>query len=98
MSMEVSYESDDDFQCNFLSDISGGGLFIGTHDPLEINSKLTVCFHVPGISDSLVIRGTVVWVRGVEGGFKPGMGVRFDEMKPEDRRRLDNYLAEQKKI
>ena len=98
LSMEVTYETGDDFQDDFLSDISSGGLFIGTPDPLEINTKLTVCFHVPGISDSVMVKGTVVWVRNLEGGFKPGMGIRFDEMEPEDRRKLDNYLAEQKKV
>ena len=94
LSMEVTYESEDDFQDSFLSDVSGGGLFIGTHDPLEINTKLTVCFHVPGISNSLMVKGTVVWVRGFESGLNPGMGVRFDHMEPEDQEKLDQYLAE----
>lgn len=98
VSMEVTYDSGDDFQHNFLSDLGGGGIFIGTPDPLEINTKLTVCFHVPGISDSFMAKGTVVWIRGVEGGFKPGMGVRFDEMESEDRQRLDRYLADQEKV
>ena len=98
ISMEVTYETGDDFQDNFLSDISSGGLFIGTHDPLEINTKLTVCFHVPGVSDSFMVKGTVVWVRGIEGGFRPGMGVRFDEMEAEDRLRLNQYLEEQNKV
>ena len=45
-----------------------------------------------------MVKGTVVWVRGLEGGFRPGMGVRFDEMEPEDRLRLNQYLEEQNKV
>jgi uncharacterized protein (TIGR02266 family) len=93
LAMEVTYESGDEFMSSFLSDIGGGGVFIGTHDPLEPGTTLRLCFHIPGFTDSLMVSGTVVWVRGLETGYKPGMGVRFDEMEPEDRERLDRYLA-----
>lgn len=98
ISMEVTYESGDDFLSSFLSDVSGGGVFIGTPKPLELDTQLRICFHVPGISESLMVNGTVVWVRELESSFKPGMGVRFDEIDPEDRKRLDQYLEEQKKV
>ena len=63
VSLEITYESGDDFMSSFLSDISGGGVFIGTSNPMGINTRLKVCFHVPGISESLLATGTVAWVR-----------------------------------
>jgi len=61
---------------------------------MEINTRLQVCFHIPGIIDSILITGTVIWVRDFESSDEPGMGVRFDEMSPGDREKLDQFLAE----
>ena len=92
ISLEITYESGVDFLCSFLSDIGEGGVFISTSIPLEVNTQLRICFHIPGISKSLMVIGTVVWVRELENSSKPGMGIRFDEMEPEDRQRLDQFL------
>ena len=97
LAMEVTYESGDDFRSSFLSDISGGGVFIGTTEPLEPDTRLRICFHIPGFSNSLMVTGTVVWVRDLDSNYKPGMGVRFDEIEPGDRERLDQYLEEHSK-
>jgi len=94
IALAITYESGDDFLSSFLTDISGGGVFIGTTKPMEISTRLQVCFHIPGISDSMLVTGTVVWVRNLESSDNPGMGVRFDEMEPGDRERLDHFLAE----
>ena len=97
LSLDVTYESGDDFLSSFLSNISSDGVFIETPKPLELNTRLRVCFHIPGISESMVVAGTVVWVRDLESSYKPGMGIRFDEMEPEDRERLDRFLADYRK-
>ena len=94
VSLEITYESGADFLTSFLSDVGGGGVFIGTHRPMELNTRLQVCFHIPGITESLLATGTVVWVRDLDSSDKPGMGVRFDEMAPGDREKLDKFLAE----
>ena len=94
VSLEITYESGDDFVSSFLSDISGGGLFIGTSNPMGVNTRLKVCFHVPGISESLLATGTVAWVRDSASSDKPGMGVRFDEMEPGDQEKLDQFFSE----
>jgi len=93
ISLEITYESGVDFICSFLSDIGEGGVFISTPNPLEVNTQLRICFHIPGMSDSLLVLGTVVWVRTLDESYKPGMGIRFDEMEPADRKRLDHFLA-----
>ncbi len=97
IALGITYESREDFLSSFLSDISGGGVFIGTPNPMEINTRLNVCFHIPGISESLLAAGTVVWARDLKSSDKPGMGVRFDEMEPGDRERLDQFLSEHEK-
>jgi len=96
ISLEITYESGDEFLSSFLTDISGGGVFIGTSNPMKVNTRLKVCFHVPGISESLLATGTVAWARDSEGSDNPGMGVRFDEMEPGDQEKLDRFFSEHK--
>jgi len=97
LSMEVTYESGSDFLSSFLSNISSDGVFIETPKPLEVNTRLRVHFHVPEMGNPLTITGTVVWAREIEESHQPGMGVRFDEMMPEDSERLNRFLAEYRK-
>lgn len=94
LSIEVTYEDREAFISSFLSDVSGGGVFIATGKPLEVGTRMQICFHVPGVTDSFMATVTVVWVSGGEGVKNPGMGVRFDEMDPKERQRLDEFLEE----
>ena len=93
LSIEVTYEFGDEFIFSYLFDISGGGVFIQTEKPLDPGIEAQFCFHVPGLSDAFLVKGTVAWTQHDEENGNPGMGVRFDEMKPEDRERLDNFLS-----
>ena len=94
LEMEVTYESGDAFISSFLFDINGGGVFIQTSEPLDPGSRLGICFHVPGMSDSFLVDATVVWTQDSGSSSRPGMGVRFEEMGPGDRQRLEGFLRE----
>ena len=97
LSLDVTYESGNDFLSSFLSNISSDGVFIETPRPLEVNTQLRIRFHVPEMEESLGVEGTVVWVREIEDSLQPGMGIRFEGMDPDDRKRLDRFLAEYRK-
>lgn len=92
VSMEVTYQSGDEFVSSYLHDISGGGVYIKTSDPPEAETQLNICFHVPGLSDSFLVDVTVMWSQDSEASENPGMGVRFDRMEPGDRQRLSSFL------
>jgi uncharacterized protein (TIGR02266 family) len=95
ISLEISFDSGEQVLSSYLFDIGEGGIFIGTPQPLEQGSPVRLCFHLPGLSNSLVIMGTVIWQQGTENSSSPGMGVRFDEISDDDRECLDAFLMEQ---
>ena len=63
--------------------IGGGGLFIESHTPLPVGTKLAMEFSLPEKSGEwLPAKGTVAWVcpKADQYTFSPGMGVRFTEI------------------
>ncbi len=95
ISLEVSFDSGEQVLSSYLFDIGEGGIFIGTPQPLEEGSPIRLCFHLPGLSNSLVIMGTVIWRQGTGDSSKPGMGIRFDDITDNDKECLDAFLMEQ---
>ncbi len=56
--------------------LSEGGMFVGTHDPLPEGSPIEIQFEVEGLR--IPLKGEVLWVRqSPDGGRPPGMGVRL---------------------
>jgi type IV pilus assembly protein PilZ len=63
--------------------IGGGGLFVESHNPLPVGTKLAMEFSLPQKPDQwLPAKGTVAWVcpKADQYTFSPGMGVRFTEV------------------
>ena len=68
--------------------IGGGGLFIESHTPPPVGTKLALEFSLPDKpSEWLPAKGLVAWVcpKADQYTFSPGMGVRFTEINPEIR-------------
>jgi uncharacterized protein (TIGR02266 family) len=78
VSLEVTFDSGEQVLSSYLFDIGEGGIFIGTPDPLEEGSPIRLCFHLPGMSNSLLVMGTVIWRQGSGDSSRPGMGIKFD--------------------
>lgn len=76
----------------FSTNLSGGGLFIATAQPLPIGTELEVSFQLPG---SVVIRARAVvrWIRGVTGVHTPGMGLQFIGLEEKDRAAIAAFIA-----
>ena len=71
--------------------IGGGGLFIESHSPLPVGTKLALEFSLPEQpSEWLPAKGLVAWVcpKADQYTFSPGMGVRFTEINPDIRNRV----------
>ena len=94
ISLEVTYEDGNEFISSYLFDISGGGVFIRTDEPLDPGRKVRVCFHVPDMANSVTATGTVAWSQDSKTNSRPGMGICFEEMDPGDRERLERFLRE----
>jgi uncharacterized protein (TIGR02266 family) len=95
ISLEVTFDSGEQVLSSYLFDMGEGGIFIGTPDPLEDGSPIRLCFHLPGMSNSLLVMGTVIWRQGSGDSSRPGMGIKFDDISSNDRERLDAFLMEQ---
>ena len=78
-----------------LNDISEGGMFIRSADPLKVGSHLDAVFKLNRLGDLMKISGTVVRVvhnRGEAGSMsKGGMGVKFHDISDEVRKSISNY-------
>ena len=78
-------------------DVSRGGIFIRTREPLPVGTRLKLDFQLVDTAPLFQGDGTVVWIRehdASRAGVTPGMGVRFDRLTPESQPTLDTILEE----
>src|SRR5262249_49983684 len=90
----------DQFIERYSVDVSQGGIFIRTKDPLAVGTQLRFEFQLQDASPLIAGEGTVVWTREFDPsrvGVAPGMGVRFDKLGPESLAVLDRILAQKNK-
>ena len=78
-----------------LNDISEGGMFIRSADPLKVGAEIDAAFKLNRLGDLMKISGTVVRVVHNSGeGGQPGaagMGVKFNDAPDEIKNRISNY-------
>jgi len=82
--------ADDTFLYASIANISAMGIFVKTIEPLAIGTRLMLTFEPPGY-EPFKLQGEVAWINALrEDGDNPnpGMGVRFVDLRPEDRERL----------
>ena len=86
----VDCVADDTFLYASISNISAMGIFVRTTDPASVGTRLMLAFEPPGY-ESFKLEGRVAWINAVRpdgDNPNPGMGVRFVNLRPEDRERL----------
>jgi uncharacterized protein (TIGR02266 family) len=73
-----------------INDISQGGLYIDTINPLPEGSSVCFQFKLPGdeSGDPVSGEGRVVWMVHMQ-----GMGIRITRLSDEDQARLKTYLS-----
>jgi len=75
--------------------IGGGGLFIESHTPLGVGTRVAIEFSLPeSPTEWLVAKGVVSWVcpKADQYTFSPGMGVRFTDIAADIRSRVLNLV------
>jgi type IV pilus assembly protein PilZ len=92
VSWDVDCETEDTFLYASIRNVSELGIFVMTHEPLEIGTRLMLRFASPGAEGSAFdLEGTVQWVnpvRALSENRNPGMGILFVNITPDDRERL----------
>jgi len=83
---------------SLMTNLSLGGAFVKTPHLLPPGTVTHLRFYVDEQEAPLSVVAEVVWTRrgSADGGLAapPGMGVRFQQVTPEDHRRLTRYLAQ----
>jgi uncharacterized protein (TIGR02266 family) len=87
----VDCETEDTFLYAYIANISDMGIFVKTDSPLPVGTRLVLRFAPPNVAEPFVLDGVVQWINPVKPlgeNLNPGMGIRFEGLKPEDRERL----------
>ena len=90
----LSMNTDHQFYTGFSEDIQEGGIFVATFEPKPKGSKVLVNFKLPG-GQPVTARGTVHFVREynpMNPEMAPGMGVKFSDLLPDDKKAIEKYL------
>ncbi|MFW6050196.1 MAG: TIGR02266 family protein [Myxococcota bacterium] len=93
-SISVDYSDGDHFLFAYIENISEMGIFIRTDDPLPVGTELSLRF-TPDGTDPLELEGEVVWVnpwRPEGENLNPGMGVRFQNLSPDQREQVVDFI------
>lgn len=87
---EVGYDHKGMHFLGRINDLSPGGMYIDTINPLPEGSAISFRFSLPGDESESPIsgEGQVVWMVHMQ-----GMGVSFTRISDDDRDRLKSYLS-----
>jgi type IV pilus assembly protein PilZ len=102
ISLKVTYFSAKSFVSNYIFNLSAGGLFIKTKNPLSPGEKLKLKIFLPDKQKELELFSEVIWIRKEEqvtpkGTYPPGMGVKFLNPSTEDIKRIISVLSQSMK-
>ncbi|MFI5290361.1 MAG: TIGR02266 family protein [Polyangia bacterium] len=77
VSLTVSYPSKGALAQDLISDLSPGGVFIRTSQPLPIGTEIELQVVLGDEEPPIGVRGKVVWLRSGQAATQEGMGIRF---------------------
>jgi uncharacterized protein (TIGR02266 family) len=102
VTLKIKFKSEtlEQFIERYAVDVSQGGIFIRTKDPLAVGTQMKFEFQLRDASPLIAGEGTVVWTRENDPSrpaIAPGMGVRFDRLGDGSQSVLERILAEKAK-
>jgi uncharacterized protein (TIGR02266 family) len=102
VTLKIKFKSEtlDQFIERYAVDVSQGGIFIRTKEPLAVGTQMKFEFQLRDASPLIAGEGTVVWTRENDPSrpaIAPGMGVRFDRLADGSQGILERILTEKAK-
>jgi len=80
------------FLYEYTQNISSGGIFIETREPLPVGTEVEMRFQPPGAEEVLEVTGKVMWVNPYrpdsDDNPNPGMGIQFENIPDEIKEQL----------
>ncbi|MEE8305181.1 MAG: TIGR02266 family protein [Candidatus Tectomicrobia bacterium] len=92
----IKYGNAEQFFTDYIQNISRGGIFVPTYNPLPTGTRLQISFSLPGWDRFIDTEGLVVHsVHGdpQQGGQPSGMGVQFQKLSEESLELIDKYVS-----
>ncbi len=96
IALRVDYKRMNTFFADYAKNISKGGTFIKTSKPLDVGTEFVFVLSIPGQTDQLQLKGTVMWTvdETQSTDERPaGMGIRFNFANDDERKELENFVA-----
>ena len=102
VTLKIKFKSEtlEQFIERYAVDVSQGGIFIRTKEPLAVGTQMKFEFQLRDASPLIAGEGTVVWTRENDPSrpaIAPGMGVRFDRLAEGSQQVLERILSEKAK-
>jgi uncharacterized protein (TIGR02266 family) len=91
----IKYRSADQFFSDYIQNISRGGIFVPTQQPLPDNTLLQISFSLPHYDRLITTEGIVVHSvnADAECAESPaGMGIQFKALSEENQQLIDAYI------
>ncbi len=93
--LKVDYRDVNKFFTDFAENLSAGGMFIATRNPLPPGTSLVIEFMLPDSAVKVKTRAEVVWTRKTtrSPSQKKGMGIKFYDLTQEDKKKIDLMVS-----
>ncbi len=88
----VAYQSVDHFLSDFGTNLSSGGVFVNTRDPLPVGTRVRLLISLPDRDPPVPLVGQVVRVQPPGEAQDPGMGIEFVDTDPGTQARLEAWV------
>jgi type IV pilus assembly protein PilZ len=97
-SLGVQYRSVPEFVIASSMNISRGGMYVCTPQPLPRNREIQLRLTFPGVAHPLQISGVVIWSNPgtIRSPFPPGMGIKFLDLTETDAKLIADFIAKAK--
>ena len=93
--LELQYRNAGHLLVSYCTNLSRGGLFVPSPEPLPAGSTLTLQLAIPGEDEPAELEAEVRWVREFDASEGPaGMGLRFADVDEVLGERIDGIVAQ----
>lgn len=92
--LQLAYRSASHLLVSYCTNLSRGGLFVPSTQPLSAGTRLTLSLAIPGERDAVELHAEVRWTRSFDAIEGPaGMGVAFENIDEVLGDRIDDLVA-----
>ncbi|HZH02725.1 MAG TPA: TIGR02266 family protein, partial [Myxococcaceae bacterium] len=90
----VAYRTVDGFITDWAVNISRGGIFINTRNPLSVGTTVRLIISLPDAAFPFDLTGRVIRVNEFDNAANqvPGMGIEFVDVDEEKRSRIEHFV------